>query len=216
MAVDEILMDLTLGLLIASMVLIVYHWKHIPDTFRYLGLYLGWNLLVELAVLLLPAGTNNLPLLHLYTLLEFILFSLVYKKMGLFGRWPDRLFWFFIIGISLLIFVNSLFVQDVFSYNSYAKTLVQLLLIACAVGFIFQIRPQDEVTLAQNLMNSSILIYYSGSLFLFMFGDFFSYEMAPLWIINVVLNFVSRLLILISIWKASRIRKSPFSSFPES
>lgn len=197
-----------------SVLLALTHWKRLPGAFQFLTLYLGWNLVVECIIFFLPPNTNNLPLLHVHTLLEFVLISLVYWKMDIFRNWPPRSFWIFMATISGVIVLNSVFLQSIFTYNSYAKSLVQVLLIGYAVGYIFQLKEKSHESRALNMMNAAVLIFYSGSLFVFMFGNVMlelEYEVSSLfWSLNVFLNVLFQVLILISLWKVSRVRKSLF------
>lgn len=198
--------------LVISIILCLYYWKRLPIAFKFLSFYLWCNLTVEVIVFFLPPGTNNLPLLHLYTLFEFILISLIYRKMGLFDPWPAQYFAIFLISIAGLIVLNSIFLESIYTYNSYAKTVVQLLFIGYAVGYMFQLKENSPDAGAHNLMNYAILIAYSGSLFIFMFGNvLLADEFDNLfWDINVLLNLLFQILILISVWKASRARKLQF------
>jgi hypothetical protein len=77
---------------------------------------------------------------------------------------------------------------------------------------MFQLKESSPDTGALNLMNYAILIAYSGSLFIFMFGNvLLADEFDNLfWEINIILNLLFQILILISIWKASRARKLQF------
>jgi len=198
--------------LVLSLILSIYYWKRLPIAFKFLSFYLCCNLLVEVIVFFLPSGTNNLPLLHIYTLFEFILITLLYQKMNLFESWRAWRFEILLISISSLIVLNSIFKQSIYIYNSYAKTVVQVLFIAYAVGYMFQLKENNKESASLNLMNYAILIAYSGSLFVFMFGNVLLadafYDL--FWDINLVLNLLFQILILISIWKASRFKKLQF------
>lgn len=210
--VINILIRSMLSILVISIILGLYYWKRLPVAFKFLSFFLWCNLLVEVIVFFLPKGMNNLPLLHLYTLLGFILISLIYQKMGLLGNWPNKYFVLFLASISGLLVLNSIFLESIYTYNSYAKTLVQLFLIGYAVSYMFQLKESSPDTGALNLMNYAILIAYSGSLFIFMFGNvLLADEFDNLfWEINIILNLLFQILILISIWKACRARKLQF------
>lgn len=199
-------------ILVISVALAIFNRKRLPGAFKILALYLGWNLFIELITFIPVRGTNNLPLLHLYTLVEFVLFTLLYKRLELFKSWSISAFWTYLISISVLIILNSIFLQSIYTYNSYAKALVQVLLIVYAVGYMFKLKEPGVESGSLNLMNAAILLFYSGSLFVFMFGNV---ELAPefdriFWDINVLLNLFFQVLMLISLWKASRIRKLQF------
>jgi hypothetical protein len=187
----------------------IFYWKRLSPAFHYMICFLIWNLFVEvLAEVLVPYVENNLPLLHFYTLIEFMLISLVYWKMGVFAKWSNKHFWIFLISISSLIVLNSIFLQSIYDYNSYAKALVQIFLIAFAVAYMFQLKEKSGPL---NWMNAAVLLFYSGSLFVFMFGNIILGEKGHIfWEFNAILNFIFQIIILISIWKASRVRKLQF------
>lgn len=206
------------GILLISIVLSLIHWKRLPIAFQKLLAYLIWNLMVETIVYFLPDGTNNLPLLHLHTLIEFILFTWLYEALGLFGDWRRQLFYGYVIGIPILILSNSLFVQSIYSYNTFSRTFVLCILIAYAVGYFLQLHSNRQKRRAHDVMNGAILLFYAGSLFVFMFGNILmDNEYAnSFWLFNLVLNILFQVLILLSIWLASKDKKSPFLSHSES
>ena len=190
-----------------------FFWKRLPQSFQILSFYLIWNLVIEvLAGIVMTNEINNLPLLHIYTLLELVIFTLFYWKVGIFHRWGTRNMWYLIAGISALIILNSIFLQSIFTHNAYAKTMVQVMLIVYAIAYIFQLNEKTEEVAALNLANAAILIYYSASLFIFMAANFIVAANLGnlLWEANVIFNIIFHILIFISIWKASRARKLSF------
>ncbi len=208
--------DLVFGCLFASILLLFLNWKRLPATFRYLGYYLCWNLFIEITARILSSySVNNLPLLHLYTIGEFLLFALLYRKMHLFKNWADKKFWIFVSVALALIVLNSIFIQNIYEFNSYAKTMVQLILMGFAFGYFYQLQEKKEETESLNWVNAAVLIYYSGSLFIFMFGNYFL-DKEPkthliFWVINVLLNLIFQILVFIGIWKVSRKRRFFYS-----
>ena len=146
---------------------------------------------------------NNLPLLHLYTLLEFIFLSLFYRSI--FRDLKLRYLDLFILLVGLFIIVNSAFLQPVNGFNNNAKTLTQLIFIAYTLIYLFKLPKQENALL--NLLNSGILIYYSGSLFIFMFTNVLTdlKELIPyynyLWLANAFLYLIFQLIILYGLWK---------------
>lgn len=209
----SIIIKSVLILMSVSIVLIVYNWKRSHAAYHFLAYYLCWNLFIELLVQLFSEfgilSSNNLPLLHLSTWGQFILFTLMYKKMGIFDKFSDRQFWLFLGSVSLLLILNSIFLQSIYKYNTHATTLVQVILIAYSVSFMFQLTEKPS---SLNLLNAAVLISNSGSLFVFMFGNvLLADEFDTLfWEINLILNLLFQILILISIWKASRVKKLQF------
>ena len=200
--------NLVLFTLLVNVVLCIFYRNALDVPFKRLFLYLIWNLIIEvLAILFIELGYNNLPLLHIYTLGEFLLFSYFYKSLIHKPEFFQNCFQPFIIVGSLLIIFNSVFFQDIFSFNTNSKSLVQILIIAYAVIYFFNQLEQDARDRNVNslrLINSGIIIYYSASLFIFMYG--FSIEVSDsyitIWAFNACLNLVFQILILCGIWIA--------------
>lgn len=175
--------------------------------FRFLRYYLLWGLLIQAAAkVLYVQSMNNLPLLHLYTLVEFILLSLFYGDMLQLDRKSKRNLQYFMLVISLLIILNSIFLQPLTRFNSNVKTLTQILYIGYAVYYFFRAQSSEEhaFPLIFNLFNSGILVYYAASLFIFMFSNVFLDLQGRhqfFWILNSGLYLVFQLLILYGLWK---------------
>ncbi len=118
--------------------------------------------------------------------------------------------------VSILIILNSVFVQSIWGFNSYAKTLVQCVIIIYSLSYFFlnymnKIK-NGIIRKVRLFINATILIYYSGSLFVFMFSDYFLRVLGgtprELWIINISLNFLFQVAILVTVWKVFNNRKS--------
>lgn len=210
--IDTVLVRSVVVLLLVALTISVANWKKMSAPARFISYFLLWNLIIEIITFLLPPQTNNLPLLHIYTLVEFILFTLVYKKMDLFIKISEKTFWIYLGSGSLIIVLNSLFLQNIFEFNTYAKTSVQIMLIGYAIGYIFLLTEKSPDLGYLNLINAAVLIFYSGSLFIFMFGNIMVADNLTItfWRVNGLLNILFQILIIISLWKASRIRKLQF------
>jgi len=203
--------NVALFILGLNVLICILYFKRFNVPFRRLGIFLIFNFLIELLAILFTAqGINNLPLLHLYTLGEFILLSIFYEsiipKRGLIKKYQKH---FLILGI-LLILLNSIFIQSIFEFNNLAKTFVQISIISYAVLYFYNLTENKKFNALQQkslrLINSAILIYYSGSLFIFMCSQI-SFENTEtytlFWTFNAALNAIFQLLIFWSLWKIS-------------
>lgn len=150
----------------------------------------------------------NLPLLHFYTLLEFIVVSKFYKKVfvkeEVLQKWIN-----YIIGIgSALIIANSLFLQPLDAFNSNAKAFSQIMIIAYAIVYYFLIlKDRMQASPVLNILNAAILLYYAGSFFVFMFSDLLLKNLDKdsqllFWIFNALLYLVFQLMVIFAGWKA--------------
>lgn len=202
-------------LLINIVLSLVYGWKHWP-LLKYFSWLLFFSLIVQIvAKMMWLQKMNNLPLLHFYTLVEFVLISLFYHqifKQNLI--WSKNIRWF-IASVLALILANSIFFQPITVFNANTKTLTQVIYIAYAVGFYLNATHHQAESYHNVLktVNSAILLYYTGSLFIFMFSNvLLGLEQSHnlFWVANAVLYLIFQLLVFTAIWKF-RQTKSTYS-----
>jgi hypothetical protein len=199
----------------------VIAYNRYPRFLRIFGVFLVVDMITEFAATeYARVYQNNLPLLHIYTVLEFVLMSWFYAVLDadnpILKRW--KVGW---IGLVMALLIsNSLFLQPINTFNSYAKSIVQIIIISYAIGYFFNIYGKIDLTqrvpFSQVLLNSGILIYYSGSLFVFMFSEWtlrywtgvFEAAYSGMWMLNSILFFTFQIVILIAQWRIllTRIR----------
>jgi len=176
---------------------------------NYFTCYLGLSLTVGIVSLIMAKNRiNNLPLLHIYTLLEFMMLSLFYrtilKRVSFVQKYFGLVFW----GGIIVIVLNSLFLQNLTEFNSNAKTFSHITLLGLTLLFFMdrmQINNLEELDGGLNMINSGILFYLSGSLFIFMTSNILIEDNSQvheiLWIINAMLYLIFQIIILIGVWK---------------
>lgn len=206
-----------LGLLI-----MILRFRQLSTAFRILAFVLANDLLTEImSTWMFVRKINNMPLLHVYTLVSFWLFSLFFRELLRNKVFVRRYFWGYLITVSLLLVADSLWLESIYGFNSMAKTLVQLLFIAYVVYYLFDAFGKTDLLnardLAVNLVNIAILIYNAGSLFIFMFaktlndGLLSSKAQSGLWMMNSLLYLIFQLLFLLAVW-IQAFKATKFSS----
>lgn len=186
------------GILALSVLLCLWRYRRLDAVLKPVFFYLVLNLVTELLSRYWKVHFgNNLVLLHIYTPLEFLLWSWFYRQWLTWLPGLRQWFWLFVGGVVALIIANSVWLQPVDTFNSYAKSLVQTLLIIYAVLYFFSgynLLSQQSKTLylSLGLINAAVLMYYAGSLFIFMFGNLFIGQGLRLpigfWLFNALLN----------------------------
>lgn len=204
---------------INAVLVIALSFGRIPQEISALRGFLLIDAVTEwLAKWLAVLQVNNLPLLHLYTPLEFWAISWFYKVV--FAEWAlfQRYFYPWVIGISVLLMGNSIFLEPLTGFNSNAKTLTQIIIITYSIAYFFRSFGKTDFSekraLAIALINVGILFYYSGSLFIFMFSkalnspEFQTNTSVQVffWMLNGALFLLFQILIFIATWKVARIR----------
>ncbi|MDX1913840.1 MAG: hypothetical protein SFV22_20250 [Saprospiraceae bacterium] len=185
------------------------YWGRFPYSLKILVVFLLFNLIIEIGARV--AGfifQQNLPLLHLYTLGELVLFSLFYREILDDSSQFKQHYKKITTPAIALVILNTLFVQGLFEFNSYAKTLVQVLIILYALDFAFRFSEKDlpdtDFNKTLRMANSAVLLYYCGSLFIFMASQFEIESKGAfqvLWDINSALNLIFQIVMLITLWK---------------
>lgn len=206
-----------LVILVANVAIAVLFYNRLPVKVRSMLYFLLGSLATDLASRwLFYQGANNLFLLHIYTLWELVAWAWFFYLAFELTRREQRLFFGGIGLAGVLLLLNSMFLEPLTGFNSNAKTLVQALLVGFAIRYFFIAFGKIDLTkpIAQSVtfINFAVLLYYSGSLFIFMFSRLLkeygvaSVQQHGLWVINALLLVVFHLLIFISLWIQLRRR----------
>lgn len=199
-----------------------WYYRQLPPAIRYLGMYLVLNLIIQLAASWIAyyADTpNNLPLLHLNTLLEFIFFSLFFREVYIDVLIFKRYFGWWLGGGSLLLMANSFFWEPIWGFNTVAKAAVQLCLIAYVILYFFdafgRVDLTERVPQVFSLLCSAILLYYAGSLFIFMIGQWIIQEAMGeafewMWTFNAIFSSLFQLVAMVSVYRLAWRGRPPW------
>jgi hypothetical protein len=163
------------------------------------------------SVSLAGKGKNNLPVFHLFTVLEFI-FLVYFYKLAL-GRINTKLRIYTLIGVFIgLAVINAMFLEDIYSFNTNLRTLESLVLILLSVYFLFNLTAKSEVLYITDYPNfvasAAILFYFSGSLFLFASSRIFLKNWLgfypAIWSIHAFFNIGFNLLLAKTLWNRQK------------
>ena len=203
--------QLSVVILIFSCILFLLKYKSFPPKIKILGIYLTLNLFTELySRYLFSQQIPNLFLLHIYTLAEFLFWFFFYKILFNKEKVFNQISSWFALVVSVLLVLNSIFWEPITGFNSNAKSLTQMIFIACAIYYFFNNFGITDFTVPINrslgLVNFAVVFYYAGSIFIFMFSKYLadmgieSYRQQGFWAINACLNLIFQILIFLSLW----------------
>lgn len=119
---------------------------------------------------------NNLPLLHIYVAGGFTFLCLFYQQV-LSGFVDRRIIIGIMIGFLIFSAINSLFIQTLFTFNSYALTVESILIIILSLStWLLTMnnvvkRERTELSKSLNWINSALFLYYLSSMLIFYFGN---------------------------------------------
>lgn len=189
-------------------VLCLFRLLKVKPELKWFGAYLVWALVIQIiAPYYGRYFGNNLPLLHLYTIFEFVFLSLFYEKILIRKLEYGKYFPWFVVLIVLLLIGNTFFLQPLTTFNSNAKGLAQIIIMSYTIIYFFNRISVDvsEGNIFLNRVNAAILLYYAGSLFIFTFAQFLLESPSDInrlfWMFNAALYLVFQLLILLTTCK---------------
>ena len=151
-------------------------------------------------------GVNNLAFTHLVVLGEFIFLSLFFREVLKHKVFFQRYFRLFLGIVGGLIIANTFFLEKINTFNTNAKTLVLFLIIFQATAFFYdrskRLMEVDVHERAIRIIQATLLLYYSGSFFVYLFYKFTQnnkiFYSNKMMIFNASLYFIFTLLMLIS------------------
>ncbi len=152
---------------------------------------------------------NNLWLLHYYTPLEFACICWLYSHV-LKDFVRTSAFWVLGLGFACLSALNSLFLQDIDTFNTYARSLEGILVILlCLIWFFRTLTELKIKRLEQDpvfWVNTGFLLYFSGNVLLFAFSNYIIHINRALnlyiWAFHALFSILLYFFITIGLWKA--------------
>lgn len=119
--------------------------------------------------------TNNMPLVHLYTAAEVVLFTWYYRQLS--GTAVKNKFYILLpVLFAILCIVNAVFFQSIYTYSSYTRSVEAIICMLFALNYfaIMASATGDKRTLRQPdfYFNAGIFLYFSGAFILFVFSNF--------------------------------------------
>lgn len=147
--------------------------KYLTDAAKALLVYLCTNALVSIVIKYTATHKiNNLPIFHLYTLIELILLAEVYKKLIGFKKTITIVQFLFLVACV----VNAIFFQSIFTFNTYTRPLEAFIVMLFAVNYFAKIfTDTSKIKLSEMpgfWFNTGLFLYFSGAFMLFIFSNF--------------------------------------------
>jgi hypothetical protein len=155
--------------------------------------------------------TNNMPLYHLFPVLELSIFLWYFEKN--YGQLANHcLHKTILISYILFTVINFLFFQHLYELNTYSRTFESLIMIYLAIsGFYLLLKGnyiEEKLVFQFTAVNTGILLYFSGSLLYFILGNFLGSNEIQLyklgWIFHAFLNIVFYCILSLSLWKPKK------------
>jgi hypothetical protein len=163
--------------LLICVILCFLFFKSLSKELKLVSYYLFFMMLMSsIGVRMANFGVNNLVTTHLAVLGEFIFLSLFYKEILKEHIFFKKYFRIYLGVIGVLVILNTLYIEPINTFNTNAKVLVLFIIIMFAALFFFErakkLMQVDVNEKAVRLINSALLVYYSGSFFVFLMYKF--------------------------------------------
>lgn len=176
-----------------------------------LGAYLLINSILKTStfIVLNIELVNTLPVYHFLALSEFFFLFLFFSQALRWRNWK----WLFVSFIVLLNIGNTIFLQPMYEFNSYAWAANSLVLVAMGLFVLYRIYVDiEDVSLNHYplfIITSAVLIYLAGSLFTYILGsDILSKEAKSVfhnaWIIRSISDITKSTLLVAGLWVLKR------------
>lgn len=133
---------------------------------------------------------NNLPLIHIYTALEVILFCWFYKTVLQVSN-NNTLYRILPLAFVIFCILNALFLQSIYTYCTYTRSAEALVCILFTMNYFARLASIDSEKkisiLPEFYFNTGIFIYFSGGFMLFVFSNFVNtlslYQYEVIWVL---------------------------------
>jgi len=146
-------------------------------------LSLGADLAARIVV---ENGGNHQYVYRIFTIVEFILLTYVFAQ-GIVPFLTKRFFWG--VGIAFLSFalIDLLWISDIEQFNSYTTAVEGILMLFFALVFFYKTLIELKIKELEKSpfvwLSVGVLLYFSSSLFIFLFTNYFEHSRNSLFII---------------------------------
>jgi hypothetical protein len=155
----------------------IFKYQVLTPSARLILLYLVVSGIINLTATIIARvyHSNNLPLLHILTVMELYILVLFYQQLLFGGRVPAMFRILPLIFLAACVF-NAVYFQDIYTYNSYARSLEALIIMLLAINYFAKIAASSHgikvYLLPDFWFNTAVFLYFSGAFMLFIFSNF--------------------------------------------
>ncbi|MEO9482280.1 MAG: hypothetical protein ABJG47_02495 [Ekhidna sp.] len=186
-------------------------YKKLPREMKYFSWFVFVSFVVQvIASIFYYNKENNLPLLHIYTVVGFVCLMIFYNQI-FDGLIKPMILWVLAAVFVVYSILNSIFIQDIYTFNSYALSVEAVIIIILSLTtFVFlmnDIVKEKRIAVIKSIswINAGLFIYYSSSLLVFYFGNMIiNFSKTPLvrytWFIYALFSIIMYICFFIGLW----------------
>jgi hypothetical protein len=128
-----------------------------------------------IALIFVKYRMNNLPLLHLYTMVEGILI-LSYFSTIFIDPFIKKILRYITIIFPLLCIINFTFLQSIYTFNTYTRPLEAILITFFCMLYLYKSGfTENWINKSVNWFNMGILIYFPVACIIFILSNYMSF-----------------------------------------
>ncbi len=155
----------------------VTKWKNLNGCSKILFWYLVFTALINTVSTYTARKLhlNNMPIVHIYTIIEVAVFSWFYKALIGVNQ-KKATFLVIILSFTLASVVNAFFFQSIYTYNSYTRSIEAIICMLFSLQYFAKLAATSEykatVLIPEFYFSVGIFLYFSGAFILFVFSNF--------------------------------------------
>ncbi|MFT6923759.1 MAG: hypothetical protein ACJA1C_002779 [Crocinitomicaceae bacterium] len=195
--------------ILAPLIVGFVHFQKLSLNMKILYILIVITFVMEAAALILRLqGIRNLFIFHSYVYVEITVVMMIYYRLFDTFRWKLVAVILYVVFIVFSI-LNVEYVEGLDVFNSNQRYVEGLIIILLCVTYFVQLMRRAEHRHLHSLpsfwLNSGFLIYFSGTLFLFMLGrDLIQRDIGIFWEIHALLNILLNTVYVIALLKAKK------------
>ena len=151
----------------------LFNYKNLQISGKFIFFYLVASGLINLAAIVLVAfRMTNLPLLHLYTIVEAVLI-LSYFRTIFTNNLIKKSLQYIIIIFPLLCIINFTFIQSIFTFNTYTRPLEAILITFFCLLYLYKSGfTENWINKQTSWFNMGILLYFPVVCMIFILSNY--------------------------------------------
>ncbi len=208
MKIEIIISGVSLSSGLVPLLIGLFQIRILSHDLRLVILTLSLSLLADLLLLFLwNLSINNWWIANIFLLFQVFL---LYKYFS--ETYPNKLFTITAYLFLLFALINFIFIQGPFSFNSYSDYAGAIILLLYSLYSLYRLLKELPVENIHQLpllwISFGVLVYYAGTLFLFLFNNYMlTYYLKThpsVWILHNILNVIKNLLFAVALWQPYR------------
>ncbi len=159
--------------ILLPIIIALFNYEKLVTKSRLLFYYLIISGLINLsAIILVNYRMRNLPLLHIYTLVEAI-FILSYFRTIFENPLIKKILLFIIALFPILCIINFVFLQSIYTFNTYTRPLEAILITFFCLLYLYKGNfTEDWMNKPSSWFNMGILIYFPVACIIFILSNY--------------------------------------------